>query len=82
MGDKFQYTGISAEYYPNSWLIPAVRLGYNKNMKGTKLDTINAGITAFGVFNLDLAMSTQKSSFDGDSLPRYLAISLGFEERF
>lgn len=82
VGDKSQFIGAAVGYFPDSWIIPAVRAGYNKNLAGTKLSTINAGTTMFGVFNLDLAMSTKKSSIDGTSLPRYLAVSIGFEEKF
>lgn len=82
VGDASRKMGVSAEFYPASSWIPAARVGYNKNLVGTKLSVINAGFTFFGVFNLDAAMSTQSSSFDGNSIPRYAAISLGFEERF
>ncbi|MFK7160886.1 conjugal transfer protein TraF [Marinospirillum sp. MEB164] len=82
VGDEFQNMGVSAGYFTNSWWLPGVRAGYNKNLTGTELSTVHFGTTLFGIFNLDAAMSTQTSSFDGNDIPRYLAFSIGFEEKF
>ena len=81
VNDEFQNVGVSAGYYTQSWLIPGVRLGYNKNLTGTELDIVSLGVTLFGIFNLDLAASTQTSSFDDDEAPRYIAFSFGFERK-
>ncbi|SFB83485.1 plasmid transfer operon, TraF, protein [Marinospirillum celere] len=82
VGDEFQDVGISAGYFTQSWLIPGVRAGYNKNLTGTELTTVSAGGTFFGIFNLDMAMSLDTSTVDGTEFPRYFAINLGFEEKF
>lgn len=82
MGDESRNMGVSAGYFSQSALIPALRVGYNKNLVGTELSTLNAGTTLFGIFNLDVAMGLETSSIDGNEIPRYLAFSLGFEEKF
>lgn len=82
VGDEFQNLHLSAGYYPKTAWIPGLRAGYSKNMKGSELSKIHAGATFFGIMHLDLAVATNKSSFDGDEIPRYAAISLGFEEKF
>lgn len=82
VGDEFQNMGVSAGYYTDSWLIPGGRIGYNKNLAGTELGTINVGGTFFGIMNLDVAFSTESNSYDGTSMPRYLAFNLGFEQKF
>lgn len=82
VGDEFQNAGISAGYFTQSWLLPGVRAGYNQNLKGTELSTINLGATFFGIMNLDVAMSNETSSIDNTDIPRYLAFSLGFSEKF
>ncbi|MBE0506133.1 MAG: conjugal transfer protein TraF [Marinospirillum sp.] len=82
VGDESQDMGISAGYFSQSFLVPAFRIGYNKNLAGTKLSTVNAGTTLFGIINMDLAMGLESSSFDGTDIPRYVGFNLGFEEKF
>lgn len=82
VGDESQDMGISAGYFSQNVLIPAFRVGYNKNLTGTELSTVNAGTTLFGIVNLDVAMGLETSSFDGTDAPRYVGFNLGFEEKF
>jgi len=82
VGDEFQTLHLSAGYYPKSAWIPGLRAGYSKNMKGSELSKIHAGATFFGIMHLDVAVSPDTSSFDDSDIPRYAAISLGFEEKF
>lgn len=82
VGDEHQNLSVAAGYYPKTVWIPGLRAGYSKNMKGTELSKVHAGATFFGVMHLDLAMATSNSSFDDTSIPRYFAVSLGFEEKF
>ena len=82
VGDESQDMGISAGYFSQNVLIPAFRAGYNKNLTGTELSTVNLGTTLFGIVNLDMAMGLENSSFDGTEIPRYFGFNLGFEEKF
>lgn len=82
VGDEFQNLHLSAGYYPKSAWLPGLRAGYSQNMKGAELSKIHAGATLFGIMHLDVAVSPDTSSFDGSDYPRYVAFSLGFEEKF
>ncbi|MBE0505954.1 MAG: conjugal transfer protein TraF [Marinospirillum sp.] len=82
VGDEYQMMGVSAGYFSDSWWLPGGRLGYNKNITGTELSTINGGVTFFGMMNLDVAMGLETVEYEGSNVPRYFAISLGFEEKF
>lgn len=82
VGNEYQHTGASAEFRFRNWFVPSVRAGINKNLVGTKLTTLHAGLGLFGVFNLDAAVSTDSSKIDDTSVPRYVAVSFGFEQRF
>ena len=82
VGDEFQNLHLSAGYYPKTAWIPGLRAGYSKNMKGSELSKIHVGATFFGTMHLDVAVSPDTSSFDDSDIPRYAAISLGFEEKF
>lgn len=82
VGDEFQMLHLSAGYYPKTAWLPGLRFGYSQNMKGSELSKIHAGATFFGTMHLDVAVSPDTSSFDDSDIPRYAAISLGFEEKF
>jgi len=82
VGDEFQNLHLSAGYFPKSAWLPGLRFGYSQNMKGAELSKIHAGATLFGVMHLDVALSPDTSSFDDSDIPRYVAVSLGFEEKF
>lgn len=82
VGDEFRNLHLAAGYYSKSAWVPGVRVGYSKNFTGSELSKVHLGSTFFGIFNLDLAMATSTSSFDGNSLPRYFAVNFGFEEKF
>ncbi|GLR64681.1 conjugal transfer protein TraF [Marinospirillum insulare] len=82
VGDEFQNLHLSAGYYPKTAWIPGLRAGYSQNMKGSELSKIHAGATFYGIMHLDLAVSPDTSSFDDSDIPRYVAFSLGFEEKF
>lgn len=82
VGDEFQNLHLAAGYFPKTAWLPGVRLGYSQNMKGSELSKIHAGATFFGIMHLDVALSPDTSTFDGTEVPRYAAISLGFEEKF
>jgi len=82
VGRETQYFNLSASYFPNSYLIPAVRFGVNQNLKGSELTMLNFGTTLFGVMNIDLSASTDSTEVDGSSTPRRIGFNIGFEEKF
>ena len=82
VGRETQYISASASYFPNSYIIPSVRLGINKNLVGSELTTLGLGTTLFGVMNIDVAGSTETVEIDGDKWFRNFGINIGFEEKF
>jgi len=82
VGDKYQWATVSTSYYSNSSFIPAVRLGYKKNMAGSELSYAMFGATLFKRLNLDLAYGLEKIEIDGDEAPRSLYFSMGIESAF
>ena len=70
-------------YYTTNWL-PAIRLGYNKNMVGLKQDTYNVGLT-WGFMTLDFiatpnltSVSNVKNSDDTGQLGAQIGLDLTF----
>jgi len=59
-----------------------VRFGVRKNLAGTEIGYLGAGITAFKYLNLDLASSLETTKINGTSVPRSLLINLGFNIAF
>ncbi|MCO4785282.1 conjugal transfer protein TraF [Marinomonas atlantica] len=82
VGDKYQWATVSTSYYSKSSFIPAVRLGYKKNMTGSELSYAMFGATLFKRLNLDLAYGLEKVKIDGDEQPRSLYFSAGIESAF
>lgn len=79
VGDEYQWFAMGLSYAPNSWVIPGVRIGYRSNMADGGVSSIGAGLTLFGVLNLDGAMSTDSVEIDGSEIPRSASVSLSFE---
>lgn len=79
MGDRFQWLTMSMGFVTDSWWIPGGRIGYRKNLVGTELAYLGIGITAFRIFNFDIASALDTVSIDGEKLPQGLMLSLGFQ---
>jgi hypothetical protein len=82
VGRETQYVSASASYFPDSYLIPSVRFGLNKNLAGSKLTSVGFGTTLFGVMNIDLSASLDTVEIDGTKAPRQFGFNIGFEEKF
>lgn len=82
VGRETQYLSAAASYFPNSYIIPSLRLGLSKNMAGSKLTTVGFGTTLFGVMNIDLSASLDTVEIDGTKAPRHFGFNIGFEEKF
>ncbi|MBJ7550837.1 conjugal transfer protein TraF [Marinomonas ostreistagni] len=82
VGDDYQWATLSSAYYSSSSFIPAVRVGYKKNMAGSELSYAMFGATLFKRLNLDLAYGLDKVEIDGDEQPRSLYFSAGIESAF
>ncbi len=82
MGDLFQWLTMSSGWTTGNRWLQNVRLGYRKNLVGTELGYLSAGLTAFRWLNVDLATELDRVDIDGDTLPRGLILSLGVQFDF
>lgn len=78
LGDRYQWTTLSAGYASENPWIPSARFGIRQNLSGTELGYVSAGITAFKFVNLDVASALNTVSIEGRDLPQGLMVSLGF----
>lgn len=79
VGDLNQSFAVSLGYKTLTRLLPDVRIGYRKNLAGTKLDTATFGMTFFRRLHLDVAWGLKSTVIDDRSMPRNFALNLGFE---
>ncbi|KZY31876.1 hypothetical protein A3752_04705 [Oleiphilus sp. HI0081] len=82
VGRESQILSGSVSYFPNSYIIPTLRLGAAKNLVGSELTTLGVGTTLFGMVNLDLSGSLDTIEHDGQEVPRYIGFNIGIEEKF
>ena len=82
VGYERQLGQISASYFADSLWIPSIRLGYSKNLAGSKLSMLHGGLTLFGGAHIDFAYGLETVDVDGDDLPRSFGFSIGFEHAF
>jgi hypothetical protein len=80
IGDEYQWATVSASYVSSHLL--GGRLGFSQNQVGSELTTLNAGVSFFGVVNLDVRYGLDSVEIDGSSAPRTFGINLGFESSF
>lgn len=79
LGDDYQWLTLACGYKPANRWIPNVRVGYRRNLSGTNLSYLSAGLSAFRVFYLDIASALDSTRIQGADLPRGLMVSLGFQ---
>ena len=82
LGDDYQWFTASAGYSTTSVWVPGFRFGYRKNLAGTEISYVGAGVTVFKYVNIDLASSFDTTKINGTELPRSLLLSIGFSASF
>lgn len=82
VGDETQRFNISTSLNTKSTWLPDIRLGYQKNLAGSKLSAAGFGISLFDVFTLDAQVALDDVVIDGDKAPRSFALTIAFEEKF
>ncbi len=70
MGNDYQWLSVSAGFASANWWLPGARLGVRKNLAGSELTYLTAGLTLFNNVNLDLASTAETINIDGTTLPR------------
>ena len=82
MGDDYQWLSVGAGFASDSWWLPGARIGVRKNMAGTGLTYVTAGVTVFNIVNLDIASTTQTVVINDRTLPRSLIANLSLQVAF
>ena len=57
-------------------------MGYRKNLEGSQLSTLSAGISLFDALTFDVEVALERITADDAEAPRKLAFALSFSERF
>lgn len=82
LGENHQWATLSGSWQPDNLWIPSIRIGYSANLSGSHMKLYKLGLTLFRHLDLDLGLSRDSVRIDGDTLPRGLNISLGFNYGF
>lgn len=79
MRDRYQWFTLTAGYAADSWWLPSARIGMSRNLAGTKLSYLNAGVTVMKFINIDVATTLDTVTLDGDEVKRGANIRLGVQ---
>lgn len=79
MRDEYQWLTITGGYASESFWLPSARAGFSRNLAGSELTYLNAGITAMKFINLDAAMTLDTVTLDGKNLKRGFNVRLGVQ---
>ncbi len=79
MRDNYQWFTLTGGYAADSWWLPSARLGFSRNLAGTKLAYVNAGVTVMKFINIDVATTLDTVTLDGSEMLRGANIRLGVQ---
>jgi len=79
MRDRYQWFTITAGYAADSWWLPSARFGISRNLAGTQLGYLNAGVTIMKILNIDLATTLDTVTLDGNEMRRGANIRIGVQ---
>lgn len=79
MHDDYQWFTLTGGYAADSWWLPSARLGFSRNLAGSKLAYINAGVTVMKFINLDVATTLDTVTLEGSEMRRGANIRLGVQ---
>ena len=82
VGRESQMASAAISFFPDSYLIPALRISAQRNLVGSELTMVGLGTTLFGMMNIDLAASLESIEYEDEKMPRYIGFNIGFEEKF
>ena len=80
--DKYQWFTATGAFASDNWWLSSARLGFSRNLTGSRLAYLNAGITTMKFLNLDLAFTQDKVNLDGSELRRGVSFGLGVQFDF
>jgi len=79
MHDDYQWFTLTGGYATDSWWLPSARLGFSRNLAGSKLAYLNAGVTVMKFINIDMATTLDTVKLDGSEMLRGANIRLGVQ---
>ncbi len=79
MRDRYQWLTVTGGYASDSWWLPSVRIGFSRNLAGSHLAYLNAGITMMKFINIDVATTLDRVTLNGDDMRRGANIRIGFQ---
>lgn len=79
MRDNFQWLNVSGHYASDGWWLPSVRVGFSKNLAGSKLSYASAGITAFKFLDIDISSTLDTVRLKDQKFVRGLNVTLGVQ---
>ena len=82
VGNQIQWATASVGYATTSWIIPGIRAGYRKNLAGSQLSAVTAGVTLFKTVHLDAAYGLETIDVDGNAAPRMVQANIGINLLF
>lgn len=82
IGDDNQWFHAAVAYRSEGGAIPSVRAGYHKNLTGSEVSSVTAGITLFNTLLIDVEYGLSSVEIDDSSTPRRLGFSLSIQESF
>ena len=81
-GDDYQWAQASITYFSDAFYLPGLRVGLKKNLAGTELAYVNAGVTLLNYINVDAGTTLESSEISGITVPRSAYINLGLAAAF
>lgn len=79
MRNEYQWLTVTGGYASDSWWLPSARVGFSRNLAGTELAYINAGVTVAKFINIDLATTLDTVTLDGEDIRRGANIRIGVQ---
>jgi len=79
MHDEYQWFTLTGGYAADSWWLPSARIGMSRNLAGSGLGYINAGVTVMKFINIDVATTLDTVTLDGNEMRRGANIRLGVQ---
>ena len=82
VGFENQWMHLSTSYETQSFFIPSARIGYKKNLAGSKTSSLTFGLSLFKYLTLDFEYGLDDVTVDGSKYPRRLGFAMSISEPF
>lgn len=82
VGFENQWIHLSTNYETQNFLIPSARIGYQKNLSGSKTSSFTFGLSLFKYFSFDFEYGLDNVIVNGSEYPRRLGFAMSITESF